>query len=107
MMKQVLTTICHQLKEICVIIFPIIKSRYGVMILFFFVTNLFGDYSFFRYCDNQKRIESLQAEKSRLTESMKQDSANIQMLKSRDMLEKFAREKYFMKRKDEVLFIIK
>ena len=38
---------------------------------------------------------------------MHQDSTLIRKLQNDEMLKKFAREKYFMKRNNEVLFIIK
>lgn len=55
-----------------------------------------------------KTIERLEAEKARLESCIEQDKRKMSELRNnRESLEKFAREEYYMKKKDEVIFILK
>ena len=55
-----------------------------------------------------QKIEELSEEKESLLNGIEQDRREMKELKSNsETLEKFAREKYFMKKDDEVIFIIK
>ena len=58
--------------------------------------------------DYSRQIDELEAEKTLLKEQIEQDRRKMQELMSnKSSLEKFAREEYYMKRDDEVIFIIK
>ncbi len=55
-----------------------------------------------------KKISELTEEKARLQNEIEQDKRKMHELQNnRASLEKFAREEYYMKRDDEVIFIIK
>lgn len=90
------------------ILLPVIKNIYVIIFLIFFFTFIFGDkYTIQNYIQTLDRLEELEEEKTKLLKKMHQDSTLIRKLQNDEMLEKFAREKYFMKRNNEVLFIIK
>lgn len=54
-----------------------------------------------------KKIKKLEKQKEFYTKKIKKDRlANEELLKNKENLEKFARERYFMKKKNEDIFII-
>lgn len=74
---------------------------------FFAVWMLFLDnYSYFdhRVLDNQ--IEELEDNKTYYQEEIKKDEAQIKQLKNPEQIEKYAREKYYMKKDSEDIYII-
>ena len=89
---------------------PLLKflsNRYVLVTLFFIVWMLFLDnYSYLdhRLLDNE--INELEDNKTYYQEEIKKDQQNIKMLKSSDQVEKYAREKYYMKRDSEDIYII-
>lgn len=64
------------------------------------------NYSYFdhRVLDNQ--IEELEDNKSYYQEEIKKDESQIKQLKNPDQVEKYAREKYYMKKDSEDIYII-
>ena len=64
------------------------------------------NYSYFdhRVLDNQ--IEELEDNKSYYQEEIKKDESQNKQLKNPDQVEKYAREKYFMKKDSEDIYII-
>lgn len=69
--------------------------------LFFSSRSLFVMYNEFQV------LNQLEDEKQMLLEKIEQDSILLLQLESDEVLERFAREKYYMKRSNEVLFILK
>jgi cell division protein FtsB len=69
--------------------------------MFFFDTN-----SFLIQKELQSQIESLEAEKKYLEEEIEKDRKALKNLSSDEAMEKFARERYFLKKKNEAVFII-
>ncbi len=67
----------------------------------FFDTN-----SFLIQKELQSQIESLEAEKKYLEGEIEKDRKALKNLSSDEAMEKFARERYFMKKKNEAVFII-
>ncbi len=53
------------------------------------------------------QIAELEQERNRYMEEIKRDSTLIERLKDNDELARYAREKYYMRRKGEDLFILK
>jgi cell division protein DivIC len=64
------------------------------------------NYSYFdhRFLDNQ--IKELQDNKTYYQEEIKKDHEQIKELKNPEQIEKYAREKYFMKKDSEDIYII-
>ena len=84
------------------------KNIYIIISAIFIVWMLFLDanswYSTHRELDRQ--IELLEEQKANLQRAIKKDRIRIKMLSNIDELEKFARERYFMKRENEEIYII-
>ena len=53
-----------------------------------------------------KEIEELENHESYYINEIKKDSLKIKHLKNSDQIEKYAREKYFMKRENEDIYLI-
>ena len=69
--------------------------------MFFFDTN-----SLLIQSELQDQIKVLEAEKTFLEGAIKKDRALLNELSSKEALEKFARERYLLKKKNEDVFII-
>lgn len=85
-----------------------IFNKYWISILVLFVLLAFVDqYNFQAHYKMIKELRTLQKEKAFYLEEIARDSADYQQLfDSDENLEKFAREKYKMKKTDEDIFII-
>ena len=57
-----------------------------------------------RVLNNQ--IDELESNKKYYQDEIKKDEENIKLLKNPDQIEKYAREKYYMKRDSEDIYII-
>ena len=90
--------------------FPILKSignRYVFVLLFFSFWMLFLDnYSYLEHRLLNKEIEELEDNKNYYKEEIRKDNENIKKLKNPAQIEKYAREKYYMKRENEDIYII-
>ena len=64
------------------------------------------NYSYFdhRFLDNQ--IEELEDNKAYYQQEIKKDKENIKLLKNPYQIEKYAREKYYMKKENEDIYIV-
>jgi cell division protein FtsB len=52
------------------------------------------------------QIDELESNKNYYQDEIKKDEENIKLLKNPDQIEKYAREKYYMKRDSEDIYII-
>lgn len=87
--------------------FKFLSNKYIWSLLFFATWMIFLDnYSYFdhRILDNQ--IEELEDNKTYYQEEIKKDEAQIKQLKNPQQVEKYAREKYYMKKDSEDIYII-
>lgn len=87
---------------------PLIRDKYTVTVLVFIVWMLFFDQnSIIDSVSLARNIKSLKQEKERLINEINENRQNINELQSSaENLEKFAREEYLMKKRDEDIFII-
>lgn len=90
--------------------YPFLKffgNRYVLIILFFAVWILFLDnYSYLEHRILNKEIDELEENKNYYIQEIKKDSTAIRQLNDPDQIEKYGREKYYMKRPDEDIYII-
>jgi cell division protein DivIC len=90
--------------------YPILKilgNRYVIVLAFFTVWMLFLDNT--SYMDHRvlnKQLDELEDNKKYYQDEIKKDNENIKLLKNPDQIEKYAREKYYMKRDSEDIYII-
>lgn len=64
------------------------------------------NYSYFEKGALEKKIEELENNKQYYLNEKRKDSAAIKQLNNPDQTEKYAREKYYMKRENEDIYII-
>ncbi|MGC4039603.1 MAG: septum formation initiator family protein [Flavobacterium sp.] len=90
--------------------YPILKilgNRYVIVLVFFCVWMLFLDNT--SYMDHRilnKQLDELEDNKAYYQDEIRKDEENIKLLKNPDQIEKYAREKYYMKRDSEDIYII-
>lgn len=84
-----------------------ISNRYVIFGLIFIVWMLFFDEnSYLNHREFNNEIEKLKNEKEYYKSQISQDSTLIHKLDDKEELEKFAREKYHMKKENEEIFLI-
>jgi cell division protein FtsB len=90
--------------------YPFLKifgNRYVMVTLFFTIWMLFLDnYSYLEQRILNKEIEELEDNKTYYQDEIRKDKARIKKLKNPGQVEKYAREKYYMKRENEDIYII-
>ena len=96
------------LKQKLKIFKPLIRDKYTITVLIFIVWMLFFDQnSIIDRISLARNIKTLKQEKERLVNEISRNRESINELQSSpENLEKFAREEYFMKKRDEDIFII-
>ena len=82
----------------------IIVNRYILVLIFFLIWMLFLDN--YSYLEHRVLIDEIEDNIDYYKSEIKKDSASIKHLKNNDRVEKFAREKYYMKRENEDIYII-
>jgi cell division protein FtsB len=90
--------------------YPILKilgNRYVIVLVFFIVWMLFLDNtSYMEHRILNKQLDALEDNKTYYKDEIKKDEEKIKLLKNPDQIEKYAREKYYMKRDSEDIYII-
>jgi len=90
--------------------YPILKilgNRYVIVLAFFTIWMLFLDnYSYLEHRVLDKQLDELEDNKKYYQDEIRKDQENIKNLKNSDQIEKYAREKYFMKKDSEDIYII-
>ena len=78
-----------------------------LIVIIFIVWMLFFDTnSYLIHQELDSSIEKLENQKKTFQEEIKKDKAFIEKMKDSNELEKFAREKYYLKRENEDIYII-
>ena len=87
--------------------FKYVGNRYVLVLLFFAAWMLFLDnYSYIEHRVLTKELEELETNKEYYQDEIKKDCLDIKRLNNPDQIEKYAREKYYMKRDSEDIYII-
>ncbi|WP_396150708.1 septum formation initiator family protein [Flavobacterium sp.] len=87
--------------------FKYIGNRYVLVFIFFMVWMLFLDnYSYLEHRVLNKELDELETNKEYYQDEIKKDCLDIKRLNNPDQIEKYAREKYYMKRDSEDIYII-
>lgn len=86
----------------------VFKNIYIIISIVFIIWMLFLDANswYFTHRELNKRIELLEEQKANLQSAREKDTIQIREFSNYDALEKFAREHFFMKKKNEVIYII-
>ena len=85
------------------------KNKYILtLIIFIFWIIFIDDYNLIKQHKLQKKLESLEEQKEYYLLEIEKDSTELYLLKNnKEYQEKFAREKFLMKKENEDLFIIR
>ena len=90
--------------------YPFLKflgNRYVLVLLFFIIWMLFLDnYSYLDHRILNNEIDELEDNINYYKKEIKEDSIKIKKLKNTDQIEKYAREKYYMKLENEDIYLI-
>ncbi len=95
--------------DILEVVKPLFQNRitFGVIIFVIWMA-FFDEDNVFVRINLSRKVSELQEEKAQLQSTIERDRRKMEELSSdRSQLEKFAREEYFMKKNDEVIFIVK
>ena len=85
----------------------LIKSTYGVIIILFIIWMIFFDSnSFIIHNELNNDINELNDQKSYYEKEIAKDNIELPMIQSDSGLEKYAREKLYMKKDNEEIFLI-
>ncbi len=85
----------------------LIKSTYGIIIILFIIWMVFFDSnSFIIHYELNNDINELNDQKSYYEKEIAKDNIELQLIQSDSGLEKYAREKLFMKKDNEEIFLI-
>ena len=85
----------------------LIKSTYGIIIILFIIWMIFFDSnSFIIHNELNNDINELDNQKSYYEKEIGKDNIELQLIQSDSGLEKYAREKLFMKKDNEEIFLI-
>lgn len=88
-------------------IVKVLSNRYVLILLLFLIWMFFFDEnSYSNHRELDKEIDKLEKATKYYDSQMSHDKKIIENLENPDSLEKFAREEYKMKRKDEDIYII-
>lgn len=84
-----------------------LKNKYSITVLVFIVwVGFFDQNNFFTQYDFIQELNSLEKDKTYFIEELKQTKQELNDLTTNPVtLEKFAREKYFMKKDNEEIFV--
>ena len=85
----------------------LIKSTYGIIIILFIIWMVFFDSnSFIIHNELNNDINELNDQKSYYEKEIAKDNIELQMIQSDSGLEKYAREKLYMKKDNEEIFLV-
>ncbi len=87
--------------------FKFLSNKYVWVLLSFIIWMVFLDNnSYYGHRVLDKQIDELEDNASYYQQEIKKDKENIRKLKNPDQTEKYAREKYYMKKDSEEVYII-
>jgi cell division protein DivIC len=87
--------------------FKFLSNKYVWVLLFFIVwMAVLDNYSWVNHHTLNKEIDELETNKKYYQDEIKKDQRTIKLLNNPDHVEKYAREKYYMKRESEDIYII-
>lgn len=85
----------------------VVKSPFFYLTIAFLVWIAFFDsYAWIQHFEINKEIDKLEVNKAYFENEIRKDKQAIKGLKNGDATEKYAREKYYMKRENEDIYII-
>lgn len=95
-------------KRIWILVLPLLKNKYAIAIIVFLGWVFFFDQNNqVEQMKNLSVLHQLERDKQYYADKIKEDSTRLNQLRTNpENLERFAREQYLMKKKNEDIFII-
>lgn len=96
------------MRNLLKIIWRKIKTKYGIVTLFFLVwIFIFDEHNLVQQYENRDKLEQLIEQEAYLREKIVSDQLKIQELKTnQENLEKFAREQFLMRKENEDVYVV-
>ena len=96
-----------KVKEIALKVYPYVRNKFVFTSLIFLVwMTFFDENSFISNVKNQIKLSDLEAEKQHYKLEITESNTDLKLLQNDStLLEKFARERYLMKKEDEDIFV--
>lgn len=97
----------EKLKEIGLTIYPYVRNKYIMTTLVFVVwMTFFDENNFISQVQNQMKLSELEADRDHYVAEIEQSAEDLKLLQNdKELLEKFARERYLMKKENEEIFV--
>jgi len=96
-----------KLKEIGQALYPYVRNKYIMTVVVFLVwMTFFDENNFISLAENRWKLAELQDEKEHYMHEINESAADLKLLQNdKELLEKFARERYLMKKENEEIFV--
>ena len=96
-----------KMKEIGQVLYPYAKNKYIMTMLVFIVwMTFFDENNFISQVQDQLKLSVLEADRDHYVEEIEQSAEDLKLLQNdKELLEKFARERYLMKKENEEIFV--
>ena len=96
-----------KVKEIAVRIYPYVRDKYIMTAAVFLIwMTFFDENNFISLIENRVKLAELNDEKEHYVQEIKKSAEDLKLLQNdKELLEKFARERYLMKKGNEEIFI--
>jgi cell division protein FtsB len=97
----------QKLKKIAARIYPYVRNKYiATMLLFLVWMTFFDENNFISQVKNQIKLAELEVDKEHYVKEIAESAENLRLLQQdKELLEKFARERYLMKKENEEIFV--
>ena len=96
-----------KIKEIAVRIYPYVRDKYIMTAAVFLIwMTFFDENNFISLIENRFKLAELNDEKEHYLQEIKKSAEDLKLLQNdKELLEKFARERYLMKKENEEIFV--
>lgn len=97
----------EKLKKVGLTIYPYVRNKYIMTTLVFVVwMTFFDENNFISQVQNQLKLSELEADRDHYVAEIEESEEDLKLLQNdKELLEKFARERYLMKKEDEEIFV--
>ena len=96
----------QKLKDINLTVYPYIKNKFIFTSLLFLVWMTFFDQNnFISQIQDRIKLGELENHRDQLSAEIKESTEDIRFMRNEELLEKFARERYLMKKENEDIFV--
>lgn len=97
----------QKIRDIGLLIYPYVRNKFIFTSLLFLIWMTFFDQSnFIDQVQDRMKLSELEAHRDQLAAEIAQSNEDLKLLQNdKELLEKFARERYLMKKEDEDIFV--